>query len=59
MAKEKYMINLSTGTLHIVGMCAHSRKKAFNGKLYRTEDDAIKDNQRYMRYCKNCFKGRE
>ena len=60
MSNPKYFLNVDSGTLHIFNTekCPHSQHIAPEDKTYNTEDEAIAENQRYMRYCKTCFGGR-
>lgn len=63
MKDKKYVLNVETGTLHIhnTKSCASSKIKMQESeyyKFYNTEDEAIAENQRYMKYCKTCFGGR-
>lgn len=56
----KYVFNTKTKTLHKVDGCIHSKKGAtvFNCKFYKEEDDVIKENKKYYKYCQLCFKRR-
>lgn len=61
--KDKYVLNVNTGTLHIreTPSCASSKIKVHKSqdfKFYDTENEVIAENQRHMRYCKNCFRDR-
>ena len=59
MKNFKYLFNTNTGMLHILGGCACSKKysdKDTSKKVYKTEDECIKENKKYFRKCKNCFK---
>lgn len=58
---KKYALNVKTGTLHIIGQCHFCKKvneKDANIKTYKTEDDAIKENQMHCKKCKLCFKNK-
>jgi hypothetical protein len=54
----KYFVNPSTGTLHKVGGCCHSKVVPPNSRQYQLEDEAISHEQKYMKHCKLCFKTR-
>ena len=54
--KEKFYLNENTGKLHKIGGCCHSKYIPAGGKVYKTEDEAIAAETRYMSYCKICFK---
>jgi len=54
----KYFVNPNTGTLHMVGGCCHSKIVPKDSRQYGTEDEAISYEQKYMKHCKICFKGR-
>lgn len=56
MKTVKYFVRASSKTLHRVGGCCHSKKVPPDSRQYTTEDDAISHEQRYMKYCKRCFK---
>ena len=56
MKDKRYILNTKTGTLHKVNGCYHSNVWENIAKHYDTEDEAIADQTRYFRYCKNCFK---
>lgn len=63
MKDKEYVLNVNRGTLHIREnpSCASSKIKVQESqyfKFYNTEDEAIAENQRHMRYCKTCFSGR-
>ena len=60
MSNPKYFLNVDTGTLHIYNteQCSYSKSISNEDKTYNTEDEAIAENQRYMKYCKTCFGGR-
>lgn len=58
MAK-RYYVNPNTGTLHMIGGCWHSEQEPKNLKIFRSEDEAIAENQRYMKHCKLCFKNKD
>lgn len=53
----KYFVNPNTGTLHKVGGCWHSKTVPKESRQYRTEDEAISHEQKYMKHCKLCFRG--
>lgn len=55
MKAAKYFVNPS-GTLHKVGGCCHSQRVPPDSRQYQTEDDAISHEQRYMKYCRICFR---
>ena len=54
----KYFVNPNTGTLHKVGGCVHSQIVPKESRQYKTEDEAISHEQKYMKHCKLCFRGR-
>ena len=54
----RYFVNPNTGTLHKVGCCYYSQTVPKESKKYRTEDDAISNEQKYMKHCKLCFRGK-
>lgn len=57
--EKKYLFNVGTGTLHIMDGCYYSTNinlQDENYKTYTNEDDAIKENLKYMKRCKTCFK---
>jgi len=59
--QEKYLFNIGRGTLHLVNGCYYSTNISItdeNYKVYSDEDTAIRENSKYMKYCKNCFKNR-
>lgn len=59
MKGKKYLLNVGSGTLHLVNGCYYSTNIHLpndNYKAYLTEDEAIRDNSKYMKHCKNCFK---
>ena len=61
MKDKKYLLNLGRGTLHLVDGCYYStniRLPNNNYKVYSSEDEAIRDNSKYMKHCKICFKNR-
>lgn len=53
----KYFVNRSGKTLHKVGGCCHSKTIPADARKYKSEDDAIAHEQRYMKHCKLCFRG--
>ena len=55
---DRYFINTSRNTLHKIGGCCHSKIVPKGMPKFETEDDAIAYAQRYMQYCKLCFKKR-
>lgn len=57
--QKKFYLNKNTNRLHIVGGCCHSRNLPKDAKIFQTEDEAIKENTRYMVYCKLCFKNKD
>ena len=54
----KYFINTHRNTLHKIGGCCHSKDAPKEMPKFETEDEAIAYAQRYMQYCKLCFKKR-
>lgn len=54
----KYFVTPSTGMLHKVGGCRCSKIVPRESRKYQTEDEAISNEQKYMKYCKLCFGGR-
>lgn len=63
MSTNKYVLNVKTGTFHIRNnsKCPHSNNAVKENEFYKfydTEDEAIAENQKYMRYCRNCFSDR-
>lgn len=56
--QKKYFLNANTAVLHIIDGCHHAKYIPKDSKCYITEDDAIKDNQKYMKYCRLCFKNK-
>lgn len=58
METKKYVLNTNTNTLHIFNGCYHSRTISPENKTYNTEDEAIANNQNYIKRCKICFRGR-
>ena len=52
----KYFINTTTKTLHKMNGCPQSKVVPSGGKCYKTEDEAIKAETKYFKYCKTCFK---
>lgn len=57
--QKGYFVNPNTGTLHIIGGCYHSETVPKGLKIYKSEDEAIAENQRYMKHCKLCFKNKD
>ena len=57
-AMYKYFINTHRNTLHKIGGCCHSKDAPKEMPKFETEDEAIAYAQRYMQYCKLCFKKR-
>lgn len=55
----KYLYNLDTGKLHIVGYCPASKIKPYNIKYFNTEDDALAYDGRAVSMCKICMRKRE
>lgn len=61
MNNKKYLLNLGRGTLHLVNGCYYSTNIHLpdeNYRVYANEDEAIRQNTKYMKHCKNCFKNR-
>ena len=54
----RYFVNPNTGTLHKVGGCCHSDTVPKDSRQYQTEDEAISNEQKYMKHCKLCFRER-
>lgn len=52
-----FVLNVSTGKLHIQGKCHYSNpsKKDNNYKFFKTEDDAVEFAKRTMSYCSKCY----
>lgn len=57
--QKGYFVNPNTGTLHIIGGCCHSKTVPKDLKIYKAEDEAITENQLYMKRCKLCFKQKD
>jgi len=58
--KKKYMLNINTGTLHIIDACYLSKVGTpSNVKFFDTEDEAVNYSGRYMKNCKLCFRKRD
>ncbi len=56
--QKGYFVNSNTGTLHIIGGCCHSETIPKDLKIFKSEDEAIAENQRYMKHCKLCFQNK-
>lgn len=54
--KMKYILNTNTGTLHIEGLCYHSR---CGSKRFNSEDEARAYGRLSIKNCKDCFKKRD
>lgn len=55
--REKYVLNIKTGTLHKVNGCCHSTA-ILEKEFFKTENAAISKHQKHIKYCKLCFKDR-
>lgn len=52
----KYYLNETSMTLHKIGGCRYSNHIQKGAKCFKTEDEAIKSETKYFKYCKLCFK---
>ena len=57
MKDKIYLFNKGTKTLHIKGFCKNS--DPYERIEYYTEQDAVKDNGRFIHMCEECEKEKE
>lgn len=55
----KYVLNESTGTLHIKGYCTHSTRKFDKGVTFKTEQEAYEYAGKHIKLCKLCERKKE
>ncbi|MBQ8746389.1 MAG: hypothetical protein IJZ08_00795 [Clostridia bacterium] len=55
----KYLYNESTGALHILGFCPHSKIKPVKYKLFDTEQEAYTYAGKRIKACKICESKKE
>ena len=51
---KNYVLNTKTRTLHIVGLCPHSKSSEPYMKFFKTESAAMKFDPRGIKFCKIC-----
>lgn len=56
---KKYVLNESTGTLHILGYCTHSTHKFDNAVTFETEQEAFEYAGKHIKLCKICERKKE
>lgn len=59
MAKEMYLYNTNTHTLHIRGYCQHAKGILPNYISFCSEDDVLAHYGRSVSFCKLCQKERD
>lgn len=59
MVEYKYAYNEKRNTLHIIGLCCHTKPNPVGMKLFITENDALAYGGRAVGMCKICQKKRE
>ena len=56
---KTYVLNTKQHTLHIVGLCPHSKSKEPYMKFFSTESAAMKYDPRGIKFCKICDKKKD
>ena len=57
--KDLYLYNESVHTLHIKGLCHHTKPKNHGFLPFETENDAVQYAGRTLRMCQECLDKRE